>query len=45
MIKNKVLVNFHGQMEDLTKDTGKMGNKMERAHIETRKDSKRTEPG
>lgn len=30
MIKNKDLVNLVGQMEDVTKDNGKMENKMEK---------------
>lgn len=45
MIKNKDLVNLVGLMADAIKGNGKMGNKMEKAHIEINKVFKKVERG
>lgn len=45
MIRNKDLDNLAGQMEDATKDNGKMVNKMEKEHIKINKEFKKMEFG
>lgn len=44
-IRNKDMVNSAGLMEDHTKDSGKMGSKMARAHTATKKAYRRMESG